>query len=284
MTKHAICIMAHKDAPQINKLIELLDHPQIDIYLHLDKKSKIVQEKDIETPRHSGFKLVERHDVRWGDISLVETELELFKAVTESNCDYTRVHLISAQDMPVKSADYILKYFEQPENAQKEFMESSEYPGGKVRLKYYWFYTKHMRVGVVYKVIRHSLLWVQKMLHIDRLKHLPLKYKMGSEWVSLTFTAIKYIVGEYPKYQYVFKHGTCVDELYKQMLVGGGEFNLSTKGNLRYAKFQGSSPKLISEEQVPELVSNPDILFARKFDWGQQNAITALLALLKDKK
>lgn len=222
MLKHAICIMAHKDAPQINMLIEMLDHPQIDIYLHLDKKSKIVPEKEIVIPQNSGFRLVERHDVRWGDISLVEAELELFKAVAESDCDYARVHLISAQDMPVKSMDYILQYFERSENAQKEFIESHEFSGGKVRLKYYWFYTKHMRVGIIYKMIRHSSLLLQKMLHIDRLKHLPLKYKMGSEWVSLTSTAVKYIVGEYPKYQYVFKHGTCVDELYKQMLVGGG--------------------------------------------------------------
>lgn len=216
--------MAHKDAPQINKLIELLDHPQVDIYLHLDKKSKIDPEKEIDTPQHSGFRLVERHDVRWGDISLVDAELELFKAVTESTCDYARVHLISAQDMPVKSIDYILKYFEKPENADQEFIESSEYSGGKVRLKYYWFCTKHMRAGIIYKMIRHSLLLVQKMFRINRLKYLPLKYKMGSEWVSLTSTAVKYIVGEYPKYHYVFKHGTCVDELYKQMLLGGGNF------------------------------------------------------------
>ena len=37
--KHAICIIAHKNAEQINLLLKLLDHPLIDFYLHLDKKA-----------------------------------------------------------------------------------------------------------------------------------------------------------------------------------------------------------------------------------------------------
>ena len=30
--RHAVCIMAHKNAEQLNVLLHLLDHPQIDIY------------------------------------------------------------------------------------------------------------------------------------------------------------------------------------------------------------------------------------------------------------
>lgn len=40
--KHAICIIAHKNAEQINLLLKLLDHPLIDFYLHLDKKSQSI--------------------------------------------------------------------------------------------------------------------------------------------------------------------------------------------------------------------------------------------------
>ena len=273
--------MAHKDAQQINKLIELLDHPQIDIYLHVDKKSQIVVEKEIKSPRQSGLCLVNRHDVRWGDISQIDTEFELFKSVMESNSEYARVHLISAQDMPVKHIDYILQYFEQPENSNKEFIEFSENAAAMSRIKYYWFCTKHMRVGFIYKAIRHTMLWLQKLVHVNRLKNLPLEYKMGSNWVSLTYAAMQYIINEYPKYQYIFKLGSCVDEIYKQMILGANEeFEFSIKGNLRYAKFQGSSPELITKEKVTQLVSNPNILFARKFDWAHQDSIDALLALL----
>ena len=87
MCKHAICIMAHKDVEQINTLLSLLDHPLIDIFLHLDFKSSIMQ-SDIISPSHSHLYFVNRHDVRWGDISLVESELDLFKAVLDSKNDY----------------------------------------------------------------------------------------------------------------------------------------------------------------------------------------------------
>ena len=47
---------------------------------------------------------------------------------------------------------------------------------------------------------------------------------------------------------------------------GGGQFHFSEKGNLRYAKFIGPSPEIIHSDKVAELVANPNILFARKFD------------------
>lgn len=36
--KHAYLIMAHNDIPLLRKLIEILDYPDNDIYLHIDKK------------------------------------------------------------------------------------------------------------------------------------------------------------------------------------------------------------------------------------------------------
>ena len=46
----------------------------------------------------------------------------------------------------------------------------------------------------------------------------------------------------------------------------GGHNIFSSKGNLRYAKFVGASPEIILADRVADLVANPDILFARKFD------------------
>lgn len=221
MSKHVICIMAHKDVGQINTLLRMIDHPQIDVYLHLDKKSSIMQ-NDIEHPHYSNLFFVKRHDVRWGDISQVQTELELFRAVVVSHQDYDRIHLISAQDLPMKSMSYLLDYFGKPENKDVEFIRYSDNPAAINRLQYYWFCTKHMRFGLLYKIVRHSMLLLQKIVRINRLKNLPLTYKYGSNWVSLTHHAVRYLVSEYPKYKSVFKHTVCADELYKQMLLWGG--------------------------------------------------------------
>lgn len=274
--------MAHKDLEQINTLLSLLDHPLIDIFLHLDLKSSIMQ-KDVLSPSHSHLYFVKRHDVRWGDISLVEAELELFKAVLDSQTEYDRIHLISAQDLPMKNMTYMLEYFEKSENKYVEFINFSEYPDAVRRLQYYWFGTKHMRYGISYKIIRHSLLLLQKTAHINRLKNTPLVFKYGSEWCSLTHDAVRYLVSEYSKYKGVFKHSVCADELYKQMLLWGGKFRFSEKGNLRYAKFQGASPEFVPLEKLDELFTNPDILFARKFDMCQADVINAVIEHFKEK-
>ncbi len=222
MSKHAFCIIAHKDVEQINGLLSILDHPMVDIYLHLDKKSAIAT-SDIEIPKQSKLYFVDRHDVRWGDISQIEAEMELYQTVASSQTDYSHVHLLSAQDMPMKTVSYMLDYFERDDNKQVEFIDYSDSQGAKNRIQYYWFGTKHMRVGLIYKIIRHSLLLAQKALHVNRLKHVDLAYKYGSNWVSLSLSAVRYLVSEYPKYQGIFKHSVCVDELYKQMLLWGGQ-------------------------------------------------------------
>lgn len=48
---------------------------------------------------------------------------------------------------------------------------------------------------------------------------------------------------------------------------------MSEKGNLRYAKFNGSSPELVPMEKLDALFSNPDVLFARKFDRCEADVI-----------
>lgn len=39
--KHAYLIMAHNEWDMLNKLIQALDYPNNDIYLHIDKKADL---------------------------------------------------------------------------------------------------------------------------------------------------------------------------------------------------------------------------------------------------
>lgn len=64
---------------------------------------------------------------------------------------------------------------------------------------------------------------------------------------------------------------------------GGGQNDFSSKGDLRYAKFVGASPEIIHADKVANLVANPDILFARKFDMiVDRDAVDKLINELKD--
>lgn len=69
-------------------------------------------------------------------------------------------------------------------------------------------------------------------MHVNRLNKIALAYKYGANWASLSLSAVRYLVSEYPKYQGIFKHSVCADELYKQMLLWGGQISLLGKGKL----------------------------------------------------
>lgn len=84
MGRHAYCILAHNDIHLLNTLLQCVDDVRNDIFIHLDKKSSLI-EADIYHPKNSILYFTERTDVRWGDISMVKAELLLFNKVLNIN-------------------------------------------------------------------------------------------------------------------------------------------------------------------------------------------------------
>lgn len=75
--RHAYLIIAHNKWKQLQKLILLIDDKRNDIYIHIDKKSD-TSDLHLSTT-FSKIIFVERHDVRWGDVGQVNTEITLFQ-------------------------------------------------------------------------------------------------------------------------------------------------------------------------------------------------------------
>ncbi len=48
MVNHAFLIIAHNNWWQLKNLIQLLDYPSHDIYIHIDKKVKILKLKNLK--------------------------------------------------------------------------------------------------------------------------------------------------------------------------------------------------------------------------------------------
>ena len=105
MNKHAYLVLAHRNWDQLTILLKLLDDNLNDIYLHIDKKS-ILSDEQIEIFKEAVTKsklvLVNRVSVSWGGYSIVEGEIALLREAT-SNEEYQYYHLISGQDLPIKS-------------------------------------------------------------------------------------------------------------------------------------------------------------------------------------
>lgn len=267
-SKHAYCIMAHGNWSLLQKLVSLLDDERNDLYIHIDTKSyrSYMKWGEVKVTK-SKLEIISQLDVRWSDISLAEQEILLFNEVIKSGEKYERVHLLSGQDLPLKSVDETHQFFD--EHSKEEFIESKAAPQFKKRLQYYHLFVRQRRIHPLYEFLRRVFLVFQMILRVNRLKSCNLPFLYGSEWVSLTYDAVKYIVSQFPRYRNFFNYTTACDESYKQMILSKekGRFTFSPLGNLRYIIFKNNNPS-------PETLTMPDFdymmrsgaMFARKFD------------------
>lgn len=118
--KHAYLIMAHSNWEQLDKLVNLLDDPWNDIYLHIDKKNLVHFNKFHEHRRikakYSQIVFVDSIDVRWGHVSQIEAELSLFEKASEKPHAY--YHLISGVDLPLHCQTYIHQFFDKHQGVE----------------------------------------------------------------------------------------------------------------------------------------------------------------------
>ena len=265
--KHAYCILAHGNWEQLQLLVSVLDDERNDIFLHIDKKALSSFEiwgGKVKT-NHSHIFIANSIDVRWSDVSLADAEIELFKSVLHSGIMYSRIHLISGADLPLKNQDEIHAFF--MEHKDEEFINVIAPKAYIKRLKYYHFFVRYRRNRPLVDFARRILL-IPQLFFVNRLRKSPLKYAYGSEWCSLSLEAIREIVDKFSLCRNMFRYTTCCDEHYKQMiLISNAKFKISDKGNLRFIVFgKGSpSPKTLRVADADTL-KNSKCLFARKFD------------------
>jgi hypothetical protein len=103
-------IMAHKNPNQLKRLVERLNHPNFDVYIHIDKKALIDDFQQIST-LNQVWLLKDRIDCNWGGNSLLTGILRALKEVTESGKNYDFINLISAQDYPLVPTEDMYNYF-----------------------------------------------------------------------------------------------------------------------------------------------------------------------------
>ena len=273
--KHAILIIANKDLYVLNKLIESVDYINNDIYLLLDKKSSILNDDIIDT-KYSKLYFVKRIDIQWGSFSQIKAEMAVFKEASKVGYDY--YHLISGQDLLIKKHDYFDSFFEK--NNGKNFIA---YCGkdwtrdAKNRIKYYYLTIGRSKLK---SRLNKVFITVQKILHINRNKKIDVYG--GSNWVSLTDEAVRYLVDNEKKINKIFKHSYCADELFVHTMILNSNLkdtiyylneseiqsNLDTtmySANQRYIDWNRGKPYTFKKDDFTSLIES-DSVFARKFD------------------
>ncbi len=269
--------MAHKNPLQVRRLISRLNDGFSEFFLHIDKTAAIAP---FEILKEIGafVQFVERADSGWGKFGSVQAALNGLKAVRDSKKGFDRIFLLSGQDYPIKSNDYINDFLEKhPKSVFIEYFPIPNYQkwpgndrGGLYRVDKYYFGLK-----------RHVLLLSKTMNLLSTYmpflrRKIPngMKPFAGSAWWSVDLYALNYILDyhtNHPEYR-AFHQSTFVsDELFIQMIVG------NSKDEVLLKSLENDNRRLIIWENAaahPNTLRAGDFatiqvseqLFARKFD------------------
>lgn len=304
--KHAVLIMAHKNAGQLKRLIKTIVSESIDVFVHLDKKWALKKDeiKEIENCAENVYVLKKRIHGVLDRFSLPQIELNLIKSALKKEKTngekYNYFILLSGQDYPIKSREYI-----------KEFLDK-QYP--KPLIDYdpavigNWVWGKYQltkwenkitdiqsrrkkglirSVCVGFCVLAYKVEKFFRGIPWDKLQKNDIKIYGGTQWWILPHGVIDYVNKEIKKNKKVIKQlkrAWTPEENFFQTLAlnspfadyiiendeifdkGSGSFKAMTYCNFSTPTkpFRGH-PHVITVEDYDRIIVKK-ALFARKFD------------------
>lgn len=274
--KKAYIILAHKNAQQLKRLIEQLDEENAMFFLHIDKRTSFNEFKN-ELKQFERLVFVERVSSEWAGFGLIEAVLNSIKQISSFNIPFERVILLSAQDYPIKSKDYINDFFRK--SSFTNFIDYYKIPnekwkpnGGLYRVNKYYIGTKKYQ-----KYLAKSLNFLS-MFFFPVKRRLPLQTETpfaGSQWWIFDQNAINYIISfleENPGYIKFHRYTFAPDEVFFQMILLNTKdeklLSSISRDNKRFYKWcdaNNAHPDILGEEDF-KAIEKSDALFARKFD------------------
>lgn len=278
--KHAYLIISHQDFDILECIVKLIDDKRNDIFIHIDKKvTDFDKDKFKLLANKSNIFFVKNYDVKWGEYSLIQAEMSLFKE-SYLNDDYRYFHLISGSDMILKNQNYIHDFFEKYDGYEFISCATDEYTKNmSVINRFNRFHHIHKQE----KMIKKFILKVLNILNFNRYRN-DFKVSFGGNWVSITNEFVEYIIDNEKWIKKNFKYSHTCDEVYKQCLAINSKFRTKLfenkenicndlekdnfiSFNLRYIDWSegASHPKIFTLEDYDKLI-NSNCIFARKFN------------------
>lgn len=281
--KIAYIIHAYKLPDQLARFINSLASPNEYFFIHIDKKVDILPFKEaFKKVQSKNIIWVTREYSNWGTISCVKAVLNgLFEALAyKEKIEY--FYCLSGQDYPIKSKNYIEKFFLQ--NKEKNFLVNFPLPyngwkgGGIHRFNRYHFIISKNR-------------YIRKFVNIINFflprRDLPLNFKpYGGEFYfginRETLIYLKSFLEKNPDYINFFKYTYIPEEIFFQTIILNAPEKISsnvvnkTLTFVDWNKPHGPYPAILKTEDFDN-INNSEKLFARKFDYKIDNNILDLI-------
>ena len=278
--RHAYLVMAHHRPDLLRLLLEELDDPRNDIFLHIDRKAGEDMDPSCFCVKKSRLTVIPSMKVEWAGYSQVACGMRLLKAAVKTE-DYAYVHMMSGATYPLRTQDEIHAFFEA--NAGREFMEISS-RDCEERVKYRWIFNE---IGKRYKTDRRY--WQihrvqqqygiqQKRRGVDRFRRYGMVCRKGLAYWSITGGLAAYLVSREKLIQRMMRHSIFGDEIFVQTIAynspfrknifdGEGRPNESLRATTWGLENEGHEREEhnFSREDIPYLRQS-DALFALKFE------------------
>ena len=257
--------MAHNEFGVLQRLISLLDAPESDFYVHIDRKVRTLPELSAGLGRL--FVLEERADVRWGTVSQLKAELLLLD-VAQKRGPYAHYHILSGTHLPLKPIEELLPFYES--HADEEILRLwTPDPGdADFKLRRYHFPIRDFKSPnpVLRWLCQHiwtAVIGVQKLLGIRHLKKETF-YK-ADQWASVSETACRFLTEHRKEMLRKYRLAFCPDEYFLATeLKKAGRFSICDCPQLLYVQFEKESPRSFPLSEYPVL-QKTGCLWGRKF-------------------
>lgn len=297
--KLAIVVLAHDRPKQLALLLSALRHPQVHLYLHVDRHSELAP--IAATLADAGVREVEllpRHATAWGSVELVDAALEGLARGVRDDCDYFT--LISGQDFPLRPVEEILALFERA--GSRSYLEHFSLPTsrwrfeGRERTDFYTYTVLGRRETCIPRGEDTGFLnWKGRLLNeVLRVRSAPKPVRRfpsyvypfgGSQWWNLSRAAADRILGfldEHSDYRHYHTHTLAPDEVFFQSILLGTDFageHEIVNDTLRFMRWpeEESHPRVLTMSDLPAMRES-EALFGRKFDAAVDEAVLARLA------
>lgn len=264
--RHAYLIMTPGNLPMLSFLLSVIDDERNDIYVHIDKKAAF-DGSSLHTSFSRLYVLDRRIDARWGDYSLVEIEFNLFEE-SYKNGPYAYYHLLSGEDCPIKSQDYIHGMCTIYSGTQ--FVGFSQISSEDLKWRYghRFLFSRYFRSSSFLITAMRGL--AVRVQDIVAPKKMNIDVRKGSQWCSVTNDFVGYLLSKRATVHLLFYKTFAPDEMFIQTLVWNSIFRNrvydaaeGAAGNMRFISWKNCEPEKITVQMLPEFAISVH-WFARK--------------------
>lgn len=293
-------ILVHKNFNQLKRLIHVLEDGASCFIIHLDASANLEELKTVLAKTENVFFIDKREDCIWGDFSIVQATINAIDFIVQNQLEGYTI-LMSGQDYPIKSKQYIIDYLEQNQaynhiSIHRNPVSREEPIFYKRRLTHYNFFLSKRRGDAVSLPYFWSQSWKEK---IKTLLYLSKNYKkadflkiftqktypytdfyQGHQWFGFNFETllkVHHVIKEREQELLsFFKYVTVPDEFFFHTVLKNlqkQDSNILIKNSLTV-----NLPFNHDESHLQDLLNElPHKLFARKFDEEHNTKIFDLL-------